>query len=119
MNKIILKHGIVEFEFNNTKTANDIKKILPIKGVVNRWCDEIYFEIPLRIKEKENTKQIMEIGDIAYWREGNCFCIFFGKTPLSKDNKPVAAAFVNVFAKIKGDTDILKKSEDGEEIRIE
>ena len=119
MNKIILEQGIAEFEFNNTKTAEEIKKILPIKGIVNRWGDEIYFEIPLKIKEKENTKQIMEVGDIAYWIEGNCFCIFFGKTPLSRDNKPVAADLVNVFGKIKGDIAILKKSEDGEEIKIE
>ena len=119
LSKIILRQGDVEFEFNNTKTATEIKKILPIKGIVNRWGNEIYFEIPLKIKEKENTKQIMEIGDIAYWIEGSCFCIFFGKTPLSKDNKPVAAAFVNVFGKIKGDISILKKSEDRDEIKIE
>ena len=61
----------------------------------------------------------MEIDDVAYWREGNCFCIFFGKTPLSKDDKPVAADLVNFFGKVKGDLSILKKSEDGEEIRIE
>ncbi len=119
LNKIILKRGVVEFEFNNTKTAAEIKKILPIKGIVSRWGDEIYFEIPLKIKEKENAKQIMEIGDIAYWRQGTCFCIFFGKTPLSKDDKPVAADLVNVFGKVKGNLDIFKKSEDGEEIRIE
>ena len=47
----------MEFEFNNTKTATEIKKILPIKGIVNRWGNEIYFEIPLKIKEKENTKK--------------------------------------------------------------
>lgn len=113
-----MKKGIVEFEFKDNKTADEIKKILPIKGIVNRWGDEIYFEIPLKIKEKENTKQIMEVGDVAYWREGNCFCIFFGKTPLSKDDKPVAADFVNVFGKIKGNINILKKSEDGDEIII-
>ena len=109
----------MEFEFNNTKTAEAIKNIIPINGIVNRWGDEIYFEIPLRIKEKENTKQIMEMGDVAYWREGNCFCIFFGRTPLSKDDKPVAADLVNVFGKIKGDISILKKSEDRDEIKIE
>lgn len=119
MNKICLNEGIVEFEFNDTKTAKEIKKILPIEGVVNRWGEEIYFEIPLEIKERENARQVMDVGDIAYWREGKCFCIFFGRTPMSNDDKPIAADLVNVFGKVKGDIDILKKSEDGEGIRIE
>ncbi|TFF90402.1 MAG: hypothetical protein EU548_03160, partial [Promethearchaeota archaeon] len=34
---------------------------------------------------------------------GNGFCIFWGPTPASSGEKPVAASPVNVFAKIEGD----------------
>jgi hypothetical protein len=121
--KIKTQHGELEAEINenkNPKTAKAIIQALPIKGRANRWGDEIYFEIPVKIG-KENSQQEVEIGDLAYWIEGSCFCIFFGKTPVSSGNKPKAYSPVNVFGKIISENfiEILKKVRDGEKIRIE
>jgi len=121
--KIKTQHGELEAEINenkNPKTAKAIIQALPIKGRANRWGDEIYFEIPVKIG-KENSQQEVEIGDLAYWIEGSCFCIFFGKTPVSSGNKPKAYSPVNVFGKIISENfiEILKKVKDGEKIRIE
>jgi hypothetical protein len=102
----------------NPITAHKILDALPISGSANIWGEEIYFEIPVRA-ERENCKTEVEIGDIAYWPDGSAVCIFFGRTPISNCEKPVAYSPVNVFAKIVGDTKIFKKVKNGEKIVIE
>jgi len=119
--KIITKYGKLEAEIEdskNPKTAKEIIKILPIEGKANRWGEEIYFEIPLSLKE-ENSQQEVEIGDMAYWPGGNSLCIFFGRTPVSTSNKPKAYSAVNVIGKVTKNLDILKKVKDGDWIKIE
>ena len=106
-------------ELKNTPTAQAIYDALPIEGAANRWGDEIYFVIPVNLDVEEGAKDVVEEGDVAYWPEGNCFCIFFGKTPASKDDEIKAAAKVNVFGKIKGDAKAFKKVKDGDLVVIE
>ena len=106
------------FEEKNHRTAEAVWNSLPLEGKVNRWGDEIYFEIPLKLG-RENAQQIVEVGDIAYWPPGNALCIFFGPTPSSKGDEPRAYSPVNVFGKIIGDPTVLKKLRTGDLIRIE
>jgi hypothetical protein len=106
------------FEEKNPRTAEAVWNSLPLEGKVNRWGDEIYFEIPLKLG-RENAQQIVEVGDIAYWPPGNALCIFFGPTPSSKGDEPRAYSPVNVFGKIIGDPTVLKKLRTGDLIRIE
>lgn len=112
--KIQIQAQITE---KNKKTAEAILNSLPLKGKANVWGDEIYFGIPLKI-EDENPQREVEIGDVAFWKEGNSICVFFGRTPLSKGSKPVAYSPVNVFAKIVGDAKILKNVKAGEFIEV-
>ena len=105
-------------EEKNPKTANAIWSALPIKAGANRWGDEIYFSIPVKIGE-ENAQQVVEKGDIGYWSPGNAFCIFFGLTPASSGNEIRAASPVNIFGKILGDPSVFKRVKQVEEIKIE
>ena len=107
----------IEGSLNNTKTANAIYKNLPLEAKVNTWGDEIYFEIPLSFKPEDATLDV-EVGDIAYWPDGNCLCIFFGRTPASTDDKPKPASAVNIAGKISGDLSILKKIRAGDKIIV-
>ena len=118
--KIKIKSGNIEAnaELKNTETAKKIYDALPLTGMANRWGNEIYFSIPIYLEEEKDSKEIVEIGDIAYWPTGNCFCIFFGKTPASKGNEPRAASKVNVFGKVIGDAATLKTIKDGDEIIV-
>ena len=68
---------------NQTKTADLLWDILPVESSVSTWGEEIYFTIPLETG-LENAVSVVEAGDVAYWPEGSCFCIFFGQTPVSK-----------------------------------
>ena len=102
----------------NPRTAEAIWKVLPIKGTANTWGEEIYFGVSVKVPE-ENSQEVVEIGDLAYWPPGSCFCMFFGATPASKGNQPRAASPVNVFGKVIADAKILTKVKSGERIEVE
>ena len=92
----------------NPETCKAIWENLPFELNLSRWGEELYGEIPVSI-EKENSQVDCEVGDIGYWPDGKGFCIFFGPTPVSKDEKPRAASPVNIFAKIEGDAKIFNQ----------
>jgi len=106
-----------EVELNDTRTAQAIWEALPMKGHVNLWGDEIYFSIPLSL-ELEAGQEVVSIGDLGYWPNGNAFCIFFGPTPVSQRGEIRAASQVTVFGKVIGDATVFKKVSTGAEITI-
>jgi len=118
--RIRIKAGTtkVEAELNDSRTAQAIWEALPIRSQVNLWGDEIYFSIPVSL-EKENAQELVNVGDLGYWPPGTAFCIFFGPTPMSKGKEIRPASAVNVFGKVIGDTNILKRVTSGAEIIIE
>jgi hypothetical protein len=84
--KIITKTVQMDAELNDSKTAALIWAALLISAEVSTWGDEIYFAIPVKTGP-ENAVSVVREGDLAYWPEGSCFCIFFGKTPARKEWK--------------------------------
>jgi len=99
-------------------TAQKIFEALPIERQVNRWGEEIYFEIPVQISEAPDARQDMEVGELGYWPAGDAFCIFFGPTPASHDETPRAASNVNPFGIINGDATALSAVPHGERITL-
>jgi len=85
----------------NPKTVQAIWDALPLELNLARWGEELYGTIPVKTGA-ENSQKECEVGDIGYWIDGRGFCIFFGPTPASSGEKPVAATPVNIFAKIEG-----------------
>lgn len=102
----------------NPKTADAIWNSLPLESTINTWGEEIYFGVAVKVGE-ENAQEEVEVGDVAYWPEGRCICIFFGRTPISKTDLPKASSPVNVFAKVEGNLKVLKTAIPGSVIRIE
>jgi len=117
--KIKLSGKTIEAELNRTNAADNILDALPLKAIINRWGDEIYFEIPVQV-ELENGVEAVDEGTLAYWPPGNAFCIFFGLTPASTDNGPRAAGPVTIIGKIPNidDFSVLRSTSSGEEIKI-
>ena len=109
----------------NPRTVENVLKALPMKYKVITyvWGEEIFFFLPdydfLKAIGNENAKTDLEIGDVAFWPRDPACCLFFGKTPLSTSNKPVAAEPVNVFAKIIQGFEILPKLKKGDLIFME
>ena len=105
-------------ELNDSKTAQEIWKTLPIENNINTWGDEIYFSIPVKIGP-ENAKAVVSEGDLGYWPPGTAFCIFFGPTPVSQGDEIRPASPVNVFGRIIGNSKIFKKVTSGAKIIVE
>ena len=117
--KIISGNVSAIAELKNTPTAKAIYEDMPIEGAANRWGDEIYFVIPVNMDAEPDSKEVVAEGDVAYWPEGNCLCIFWGKTPASKGNEIRAASKVNVFGKIKGDAKVFSNVKNGDLVVLE
>ena len=119
--KIIVSDIALNCRLRKNKTANEIIKLLPLKSSVNTWGDEIYFEIPkINVNIEDNTKDIVKLGEIAFWIEGNSIAIGFGRTPISKLNEIRLAAIVNIWADAEypEQLKLLTKISDGHEISI-
>ena len=109
---------MVQAELNDSVTATKIMEILPIEGRANVWGDEIYFDIPFNLDLESDSRADVEVGDLAYWPTGSAFCIFFGPTPVSRDEKPRAYSPVNVFGKVIGDALQFKAVPNGSKITV-
>ena len=116
--KIITSEVEMEAELNQTETAKAIWEKLPIEGKVNTWGEEIYFEIPVEM-DLEDGVEVVNEGDIAYWPDGHCFCIFFGKTPVSTETEIKPDSAVTLIGNLLGDPKEFKKVKAGQKITIE
>jgi uncharacterized protein len=118
--RIIIKTGnvVAQAELNQTNTAKAIWKALPISGKVNLWGDEVYFTIPLHV-ELEDGKEVVNAGDLGFWPSGDAFCIFFGRTPVSRRGEIRPASAVNVFGRLTGEIAVFNKAIEGDRITIE
>ena len=98
----------------------ELEKLLrssPFEAEAERWGDEVYFELPVKL-ELKGERTVMGIGEVAYWPEGNCLCIFFGPTPMSRDERPVAYSRVKPLGRAIEGSSRLKEVSDGELVRV-
>jgi len=98
----------MEAELNDSPTAQQIWDALPITGAANVWGDEIYFEIPVMAQQAPDARAEVEVGELGYWPVGRAFCIFFGPTPVSTDDRPRAYSPVNVIGRVLGDVTLFR-----------
>lgn len=104
-------------EFNQGPTAQEIIKHLPLEAKVSRWGDEIYFETGFAVPDEHATLEV-SAGDIAYWPEGRCICIFFGPTPISRSQKPVPASPVVIIGRMKDSPEEIRKINSAHPIKV-
>jgi hypothetical protein len=109
---------VVEAELDSSRTAQAIWRALPLSNTAHRWGDEVYFSIPVALKE-ENQKEVVQAGDLGYWPPGSAFCIFFGRTPASRGDEIRPASPVNVFGKLAGSPEAFRKVKEGSPIKVE
>ncbi len=94
---------------NTSETAVQLWLKLPLKGYAKLWGEEdLYFEIPMTCPP-ENAQTEVEPGTIAYWPEGDCFCIFFGTHPFGP---------VNVLGRVDCDPNLFRDVTEGQEVHL-
>ena len=120
MKKLILKFNSKQFEINlrKTETARLIAKSIPINSKIQMWGDEIYFNTNLQIQLEDDAKEVMQLGELAFWTEGSAIAIGYGKTPVSIGDEIRLVGPCNVWADAnfqKSDFDNIKP---GDEISL-
>lgn len=95
-------------ELNDSKTAKLFAETLPATITLSRWGDEYYGGCGVNTGEDDDAREIMEVGELAFWAPGKAFCIFFGPTPASSDDRPRAASAVNPMGKITADPTLFR-----------
>ena len=77
---------------DDTRSVRALLGVLPLRSVVRRWGDEICFDAPFHSEKEGNGRVDMEVGDVAFWPDGDAIAVFFGPTPLGSGKKPRATA---------------------------
>jgi len=118
---VVIKAGdeVVEAQLNDGTTARAILDALVIQGNAQRWGGEIYFSIPVSCEIEDDSRDVLDAGELAYWPPGRAFCIFFGPTPASQGDEIRAASAVNIVGRLKGDFSALWDVPDGASVSIE
>ncbi|MFA6448201.1 MAG: cyclophilin-like fold protein [bacterium] len=117
--KITAGSVTAEAVLNDSQTSEKIWNALPIEASGNTWGDEIYFSIPVKDALAADAKEVVALGDLAYWPPGSAFCIFFGRTPASEGDEIRPASAVNPVGKVVGDAKIFKSARSGEKVILE
>jgi len=87
---MIIKYNdfYLNIKLNNSQTSKAIQKLNDFKAKINTWGEEIYFETPLKTAKLEpNSRDVINLGEVAYWVEGSSIAIGFGPTPASLGNE--------------------------------
>lgn len=120
MNRIMITTGAVSLpaELNDNLTARQIWAALPLEGQANIWGDEIYFEIPIHASQEPDARAEVEVGELGYWPLGHAFCIFFGPTPVSTNEKPRAYSPVNILGRVLGEATRFRAVPSGAKVQL-
>ena len=96
---MIIKYNdfYLNIKLNNSQTSKAIQKLNDFKAKINTWGEEIYFETPLKTAKLEpNSRDVINLGEVAYWVEGSSIAIGFGPTPASLGNEIRLVTKVNI-----------------------
>ena len=105
---IKIEDQIFPAELDESPAAAVLLEALPLKVRMSRWGEEFYGDCGLTIPAGAGARELLEVGEIAYWPPGSALCFFFGPTPASTDERPRAASAVVPLGKFTGGVDALK-----------
>jgi uncharacterized protein len=108
----------LDAELLDTPTADAVAAALPITASVLTWGEEVYFEIPVEVAREREARALVTPGEIAYWPDGRCIAIGFGRTPISQGDETRLASPCNVFAQVLGDVKTLGQVKAGTRVTV-
>jgi hypothetical protein len=120
MARIQFDFGILtlEAELSDTPTANAVLAKLPYEARVMTWGEEVYFDVPVDTPREQNARAVVTPGEVAYWPDGPCIALGYGRTPISQGNETRLASPCNIFGKLNGDPKSLAKVKSGMRVKV-
>ncbi len=117
--EICVNEHRIRLNLLNTTTANAIFAALPFESSAQTWGDEVYFSTPVSQQTlDDDAKDVVQLGEIAFWVEGDCIAIGFGPTPISQANEIRLAARTNIWAHTEYDLTSLNTVRSGDKITV-
>src|SRR5947208_10938069 len=102
----------------DTPTAKAVAAALPLTASALTWGEEVYFEIPVKVAREAGARAVVIPGEIAYWPEGHCIALGYGRTPISQGDETRLASPCNIFAQALGDVKMLAPIKAGTRIKV-
>ena len=116
--KIISGKICISATLRDTPTAKAIAAVLPIHARVQTWGEEVYFSVPASAALEDDARDVVKPGELAFWTEGDCIAIGYGRTPISQGDEIRLAARTNIWADAHDDVKQLAAVSAGEEITV-
>src|SRR6186997_2556327 len=108
----------LEADLLDTPTAKAVLAKLPYDARVKTWGEEVYFDVPVEASREENARAVVTPGEVAYWPDGPCIALGYGRTPISQGDECRLASACNIFGKLSGNARALAGVKAGSAVRV-
>jgi len=108
----------IELRTERTPTLRCLLRSLPFTSCAHRWGDEVYFEVPFHAEMEGDARQEFDVGEVAFWPDGDALALFFGRTPASRDDRPRAYSKCNPVGSLTGAATMLSRVREGTMVRV-
>ncbi|MGE0035466.1 MAG: cyclophilin-like fold protein [Xanthobacteraceae bacterium] len=108
----------LDAELLDTPTAQAVAAALPISSRALTWGEEVYFDVPVKLTREKDARAVVTPGEVAYWPDGHCIALGFGRTPISQGGECRLASPCNVFGNILGDVKALAQVRPGVRVQV-